>query len=69
MIPVSSTISNQNVTQVYVIQNKKAVLKNITVSKKINDIIIVSSGLSEGDVIAVDGFINLFDNANVTIKN
>ena len=69
MIPVSSTISNQNVTQVYVIQNKKAVLKNITVSKKINDNIIVSSGLSEGDVIAVDGFINLFDNANVTIKN
>jgi RND family efflux transporter MFP subunit len=69
MIPVSATISSQNTTQVYVIQNKKAVLKNITISKKIDNNVVVSSGLSDGDVIAIDGFINLFDNANVSIKN
>jgi membrane fusion protein, multidrug efflux system len=29
----------------------------------------VSAGLKEGDVIVTNGFINLFDGANVTIKN
>jgi hypothetical protein len=29
---------------------------------------IVLSGLNEGDVIVTNGFINLFDGANITVK-
>jgi hypothetical protein len=29
---------------------------------------VVSKGLEEGDVIVTNGFINLFDDANVTVK-
>jgi membrane fusion protein (multidrug efflux system) len=36
--------------------------------KKIQNKAVVSSGLNEGDVIVTNGFINLFDGANVTVK-
>jgi membrane fusion protein (multidrug efflux system) len=49
-------------------KNGKAVLQNITISKKIQNKAVVLSGLNEGDVIVTNGFINLFDGANVTVK-
>ena len=37
-------------------------------AKKIQNKAVVSIGLNEGDVIVTNGFINLFDGANVTVK-
>ena len=48
--------------------NGKALLQNITISNKIQNKAVVSSGLNEGDVIVTNGFINLFDGANITVK-
>ena len=64
----SSIIGSDNQPQVYLIRNGKAILKNITISKKIQNNVIVSSGLNEGDVIVTKGFINLFDGANVSVN-
>jgi membrane fusion protein (multidrug efflux system) len=50
------------------VKNGKALLQNITISKKIQNKAVVSNGLNEGDVIVTNGFINLFDGANVTVK-
>ena len=49
-------------------KNGKAVLQNITISKKFENKVTVSVGLKEGDVIVTNGFINLFDGANVIVK-
>lgn len=55
--------------QVYLIQNGKAILHDINISKRFGNKATVSSGLQEGDVIVTGGFINLFDGANVIVKN
>ena len=61
----SSIVGSENHAQVYLIKNGKAILQNIVISKKLQNKSIVSSGLNEGDVIVTNGFINLFDGANV----
>ena len=68
IIPSSSIIGTNIKPQVYKINNGKAILQNITISKRISNKVIVSSGLIEGDKIVTNGFINLFDGANVNIK-
>jgi membrane fusion protein, multidrug efflux system len=69
VIPSSAIQGTVNKPQVYVVKNGKAVLHNITISKKIKNTSIVSNGLNEGDIIVKNGFINLYDGANVAVKN
>jgi RND family efflux transporter MFP subunit len=68
VIPSSAIQSTENQPQVYIVKNGKALLQNITISNKIQNKAVVSSGLNEGDVIVTNGFINLFDGANVIVK-
>jgi hypothetical protein len=68
IISASAIVGAANQPQVYLIKNGKSVLQNITISKKIQNKAIVLSGLNEGDVIVTNGFINLFDGANITVK-
>lgn len=68
IIPSSAIQGTDKQPQVYVVKNGKALLQNITISKKTQNKAVVSNGLNEGDVIVTNGFINLFDGANVTVK-
>lgn len=68
VIPSSAIVGTTEQPQVYVIRKGKSVLQNITISKKIQNNAVVSIGLNEGDVLVMNGFINLFDGANVTVK-
>jgi membrane fusion protein (multidrug efflux system) len=68
VIPSSAIIGSANQAQVYLVKNGKAVLQNIIVLKKMNNKSVVKSGLKVGDVMVTNGFINLFENANVSIK-
>lgn len=68
IIPSSAIVGTTNQPQVYLIKNGKAVLQNITILNKIQNKAVVSDGLNEGDVIVTNGFINLFDGANVIVK-
>lgn len=68
IIPSSVIVGSENQPQVYLIKNGKAVLQNITISKKIQNKSVVSSGLKPGDAIVINGFINLFNEAKVTVK-
>lgn len=68
IIPSSAIQGTENQPQVYIVKNGKALLQNITISKKTQNKAVVSNGLNEGDVIVTNGFINLFDGANVTVK-
>lgn len=69
VIPSSAILEESGKAQVYLVTNGKAVLQTITVSKTIGNKSIVSSGLKAGDVIVTNGFINLFDGANVESIN
>ena len=68
IIPASAIVGSENQPQVYILKNGKALLQNITISNKIKNKAVVSNGLNEGEVIVTNGFINLFDGANVTVK-
>lgn len=69
IIPASAIVGTNIQPQVYLVKNGKAVLQNITTSNRFQNKVQVSSGLTKGDVIITNGFINLFDGANVTISN
>jgi membrane fusion protein (multidrug efflux system) len=69
IIPASSIIGTNIQPQVYTVKNGKAILQNVTISTRFQNNVLVSSGLAEGDVIITNGFINLFDGANVSISN
>ena len=69
IIPASAIVGTNIQPQVYLVKNGKAILKDITTSNRFQNKVQVSSGLTEGDVIITNGFINLFDGANVTISN
>lgn len=68
IIPASSVVGTNIQPQVYIVKNGKSVLQNITISNRIQNKVLVSNGLNEGDVIVTNGFINLFDGANVNIN-
>jgi len=68
LIPTSAIMEENGIAKVYVIKNGKAVLQSITTTKTIGNKTLVSSGLNENDIIVTNGFINLFDNANITTK-
>jgi membrane fusion protein, multidrug efflux system len=65
----SSSIVGTNIKpQVYLVKQGKAKLSYISISKRIGNKVVISKGLADGDVIVTNGFINLFDGANVNIK-
>ncbi len=69
IIPASSIVGTNIQPQVYTVKSGKAILKNITISTRFQNKAVVSDGLTEGDVIISNGFINLFDGANVSVSN
>jgi membrane fusion protein, multidrug efflux system len=68
MIPASAIVGSSVHPQLYLVENGKAVIKDITVSARTKNKAVVNAGLKEGDVMITGGFINLFDGANVNVK-
>lgn len=69
VIPASSILGSAAQPQVYLIRNGKADLHSINIQKRMGNTAVVSDGLQDGDIIVTGGFINLFDGANVVVKN
>lgn len=69
IIPASSIVGTNIKPQVYTVNSGKAILKNITISTRFQNKAVVSDGLIGGDVIITNGFINLFEGANVSVSN
>jgi RND family efflux transporter MFP subunit len=67
-IPSSSVIGTNIQPQVYIVKNGKAHIQNITISNRFQNRAVVSDGLQNGDIIVVNGFVNLFDGANVNFN-
>jgi len=69
IIPASAIVGSDIQPQVYVIDKGKAMLQNIEVADRRGGIAVIQSGLKEGDIVITNGLINLFEGANVSIKN
>jgi len=68
IIPASAIVGETDKPLVYLVKDEKAVLQRVSISDRLQDKVIVSEGLYEGDIIVVSGFVNLFDGANVNVK-
>ena len=68
IIPASAIVGSNMKPQVYIILQGKAKLKDITILNRIQNKVIVSSGLNENDILITSGFVNVFEGANVTNK-
>lgn len=69
IIPASAIVGTNIQPQVYLVKNGKAILQDINTSNRVQNKVQVSNGLTEGDVIITNGFINLYNGANVSVKN
>ncbi len=67
-IPSSAIIGSATNPQVYVVKNGKAIKQDVLIQSTLQNQVLLASGIVSGDVIVVNGFINLYDGANVTIK-
>lgn len=67
-IPSSAIIGSATYPQVYVVKNGKAIKQDVLIQSTLQNQVLLASGIVAGDVIVVNGFINLYDGANVTIK-
>ncbi len=65
LVPATAIRGSEEKAQVYVVENGKAVLKDVTVTGRVGNDVIVE-GLKDGDEIVTSGFVNLFDGANIT---
>ena len=68
IIPASAIVGSSVEPQVYLVSNGKAILHNVVIAKRIENKVVLASGLKPGDEIVTSGFINLFDGANVATK-
>lgn len=68
VIPASILVGTSDQPKVYVVKNGKATLTNIAISKRTENKVVVSTGLNENDVVITNGFTNLFEGANISIK-
>lgn len=66
LIPAGAILGSDLSPQVYLVKDGKAVLQNIQIGKRLQDQVLVNSGLGEGDILIVGGLINVFEGANVT---
>lgn len=67
-VPSSSILLSEGKNSVYVVQDGKANLRTITVGEKFDNLVVVLQGLDSGNVVVVQGMVNLFDGANVNTK-
>ncbi len=68
VVPASAVAGTTNQPQLYKVLNGKAALINVSIGSRFDEKVEISSGLKAGDIIVTDGFINLFDGANVRYK-
>lgn len=66
IIRSSAIVGSDIKPQVYVVRENKAYLQDIIIESRTENQVIVSEGLSVGDVLVTTGFINLFEGASIT---
>ena len=66
--PAPAIVQSQNGTYVFVVKNDTAQTRDVTVSRTVGDIAIITKGLSPGEMVVTDGQIRITPGAKVQIK-
>lgn len=66
VLPAAVLQGSADSPKVYVVNDGKAILKPVTISSRIDNRVLIGSGISEGEEVIVAGFINLFEGAKVS---
>lgn len=65
LIPSAAIVGSDLEPQVYVVKEGKAMIRNVQIGKRIQDQVLVSSGLNEKEIVIIGGLINVFEGASV----
>ncbi len=65
LIPSTAIVGSDLKPQVYVVKDGKARIQGIQIEKRIQDQVLVRTGLQEKDMIIIGGLINVFEGASV----
>lgn len=68
LIPASAILGTDSQPRVYLVKNGRAILQDISIAQRIDNRVLISAGLKEGEILITGGFINLFEGANVVIN-
>lgn len=67
VIPRDALVGSTKDAKVYIIRGNKASLAPVQVSAEVGDKLVITSGLQQGDQVAVTGLLNLYEDAAVQI--
>ncbi len=67
VIPRQALVGSIRNPRVYLVKNNTAYLKNIVIGSILQNMVQVVSGLNEGDIVVVNGQLNLKDNTKIKI--
>jgi membrane fusion protein, multidrug efflux system len=65
LIPSAAILGSDLEPQVYIVNEGKAMIRNVQIEKRMQDQVLVRSGLKENDVVIIGGLINVFEGASV----
>lgn len=65
LIPSAAILGSDLEPQVYIVNEGKAMIRNIQIEKRMQDQVLVRSGLKENEVVIIGGLINVFEGASV----
>lgn len=68
VLPLQSLVGSSIKPQIYVVENNKAIIRDIEIFQKNDNYVAIRSGVKEGETVITSGFINLSNGQNVTIK-
>ena len=69
IIPRQALVGSTKDPKVFVVENNKSVLKSIVISRMIGEKIEIGSGINAGDLIVINGQLNLKNDSQVKIIN
>ena len=68
-VPSAAVQVSQTGNYVFVIKNDKAELRPVKVARTLGDTTVIESGVGEGEVVVIDGHLQLTDGSRVAIRN
>lgn len=69
LIPRSALIGSAKQPQVFVVENAKAILKEVTIQYAVGNQVAVKSGINVNDIVIIAGQINLTNGTTVSVSN
>ncbi len=65
VVPSGAVLNSGDKVQVYLVKSGKALLKDVELGKRLQNEVVIKTGVNAGDTLVTSGFVNLFNGANI----